>query len=263
MAEEERILEVTPDFDGKRIDQCLAASFSDCSRSFLQKLLKDGKVSINGKTQKASSKVAAGDAVLVLLPEPEELNVDPENIPLDILYEDDDLLVVNKPKGMVVHPAAGHSSGTLVNAVLYHCRGNLSGINGVLRPGIVHRIDMDTTGALVICKSDFAHQSLAEQLSVHSITRKYRAIVHGNLKEDEEPCAVQSAAIRQTGKRWRLMNGTENRRSHITVCWNALEIIRILNASWKPAGRIRSVSIWQVSGIRCLAMRFMARRNAR
>ena len=130
MAEEERILEVTPDFDGKRIDQCLAASFSDCSRSFLQKLLKDGKVSINGKTQKASSKVAAGDAVLVLLPEPEELNVEPENIPLDILYEDDDLLVVNKPKGMVVHPAAGHSSGTLVNAVLYHCRGNLSGING-------------------------------------------------------------------------------------------------------------------------------------
>ena len=122
---------------------------------------------------------------MVLLPEPEELNVEPENIPLDILYEDDDLLVVNKPKGMVVHPAAGHSSGTLVNAVLYHCRGNLSGINGVLRPGIVHRIDMDTTGALVICKSDFAHQSLAEQLSVHSITRKYRAIVHGNLKEDE------------------------------------------------------------------------------
>ena len=121
----------------------------------------------------------------MLLPEPEELNVEPENIPLDILYEDDDLLVVNKPKGMVVHPAAGHSSGTLVNAVLYHCRGNLSGINGVLRPGIVHRIDMDTTGALVICKSDFAHQSLAEQLSVHSITRKYRAIVHGNLKEAE------------------------------------------------------------------------------
>ena len=111
--------------------------------------------------------------------------MEPENIPLDILYEDDDVLVVNKPKGMVVHPAAGHSSGTLVNAVLYHCRGNLSGINGVLRPGIVHRIDMDTTGALVICKSDFAHQSLAEQLSVHSITRKYRAIVHGNLKEDE------------------------------------------------------------------------------
>ena len=177
MAEEERILEVTPDFDGKRIDQCLAASFSDCSRSFLQKLLKDGKVSINGKTQKASSKVAAGDAVLVLLPEPEELNVEPENIPLDILYEDDDLLVVNKPKGMVVHPAAGHSSGTLVNALMYHCLDNLSGINGVLRPGIVHRIDMNTTGVLVACKNDYAHNFIAEQLSVHSITRKYYAIV--------------------------------------------------------------------------------------
>lgn len=185
MAEEERILEVTPDFDGKRIDQCLAASFSDCSRSFLQKLLKDGKVSINGKTQKASSKVAAGDAVLVLLPEPEELNVDPENIPLDILYEDDDLLVVNKPKGMVVHPAAGHSSGTLVNAVLYHCRGNLSGINGVLRPGIVHRIDKDTTGSVIVCKNDAAHQALAVQFANHTITRRYRAIVHGVLTDDE------------------------------------------------------------------------------
>ena len=185
MAEEERILEVTPDFDGKRIDQCLAASFSDCSRSFLQKLLKDRKVSINGKTQKASSKVAAGDAVLVLLPEPEELNVEPENIPLDILYEDDDLLVVNKPKGMVVHPAAGHSSGTLVNAVLYHCRGNLSGINGVLRPGIVHRIDKDTTGSVIVCKNDAAHQALAVQFADHTITRRYRAIVHGVLTDDE------------------------------------------------------------------------------
>ena len=184
MAEEERILEVTPDFDGKRIDQCLAASFSDCSRSFLQKLLKDGKVSINGKTQKASSKVAAGDAVLVLLPEPEELNVDPENIPLDILYEDDDLLVVNKPKGMVVHPAPGNYTGTLVNAIMYHCKDRLSGINGVMRPGIVHRIDMDTTGSLLVCKNDTAHQILAEQLKEHSIKRIYHAIVHGNIKED-------------------------------------------------------------------------------
>ena len=119
------------------------------------------------------------------MPKAQEPDIEPEDIPLDILYEDSDVLVVNKPKDMVVHPAAGHYSHTLVNAVLYHCRGQLSGINGVLRPGIVHRIDMDTTGALVICKSDFAHQSLAEQLSVHSITRKYRAIVHGNLKEDE------------------------------------------------------------------------------
>ena len=121
----------------------------------------------------------------MLLPEPEELNVDPENIPLDILYEDDDLLVVNKPKGMVVHPAAGHSSGTLVNAVLYHCRGNLSGINGVLRPGIVHRIDKDTTGSVIVCKNDAAHQALAVQFADHTITRRYRAIVHGVLTDDE------------------------------------------------------------------------------
>lgn len=150
----------------------------------------------------------------MLLPEPEELNVEPENIPLDILYEDDDLLVVNKPKGMVVHPAAGHSSGTLVNAVLYHCRGNLSGINGVLRPGIVHRIDMDTTGALVICKSDFAHQSLAEQLSVHSITRKYRAIVHGNLKEDEE--TVRGAIGRHPTDRKKMAINERNGKPAVT-----------------------------------------------
>ena len=185
MAEEERILEVTPDFDGKRIDQCLTASFSDCSRSFLQKLLKDGKVSINGKTQKASSKVAAGDAVLVLLPEPEELNVEPENIPLDILYEDDDLLVVNKPKGMVVHPSAGHYSGTLVNAVMYHCRDSLSGINGEIRPGIVHRIDMDTTGSLIVCKNDESHVFIAEQIKEHSVNRRYRGIVYGVVRDDE------------------------------------------------------------------------------
>ena len=214
MAEEERILEVTPDFDGKRIDQCLAASFSDCSRSFLQKLLKDGKVSINGKTQKASSKVAAGDAVLVLLPEPEELNVDPENIPLDILYEDDDLLVVNKPKGMVVHPAAGHSSGTLVNALMYHCGNELSGINGCMRPGIVHRIDMDTTGSLVICKNDKAHQSLSEQLRVHSIRRIYVAIVHGNIKEDSG--TVNAPVGRHPTDRKKMSTHCKNGREAIT-----------------------------------------------
>ena len=214
MAEEERILEVTPDFDGKRIDQCLAASFSDCSRSFLQKLLKDGKVSINGKTQKASSKVAAGDAVLVLLPEPEELNVEPENIPLDILYEDDDLLVVNKPKGMVVHPAAGHSSGTLVNALMYHCGNELSGINGCMRPGIVHRIDMDTTGSLVICKNDKAHQSLSEQLKVHSIRRIYVAIVHGNIKEDSG--TVNAPVGRHPTDRKKMSTHCKNGREAIT-----------------------------------------------
>ena len=168
-----------------RIDRYLAEKCPEFSRSYLQKLLKEQAVFVNGKPVKANYKIQPETEICLEIPDMEPLDIKPEAIPLDILYEDDDLLVVNKPKGMVVHPAAGHSSGTLVNAVLYHCRGNLSGINGVLRPGIVHRIDMDTTGALVICKSDFAHQSLAEQLSVHSITRKYRAIVHGNLKEDE------------------------------------------------------------------------------
>ena len=177
--------QITEEQEEERVDKCIAALIDSLSRSFIQKMIKEGRVCINGLPVKASYQAKAGDDLSFLLPKAQEPDIEPEDIPLDILYEDSDVLVVNKPKDMVVHPAAGHYSHTLVNAVLYHCRGQLSGINGVLRPGIVHRIDMDTTGALVICKSDFAHQSLAEQLSVHSITRKYRAIVHGNLKEDE------------------------------------------------------------------------------
>ena len=157
----------------------------DITRSYLQKLLKDGSVQMNGKPVKASTKTAAGAVIALTIPEPEEPEILPENIPLDILYEDSDVILINKPKDMVVHPAAGHYTGTLVNALMYHCRGDLSGINGVLRPGIVHRIDKDTTGVLIVCKNDRAHNALAEQLKEHSITRKYRAIVCGNLKEDE------------------------------------------------------------------------------
>lgn len=157
----------------------------DITRSYLQKLLKDGSVQMNGKTVKASTKTAVGAVIALTIPEPEEPEILPENIPLDILYEDSDVILINKPKNMVVHPAAGHYTGTLVNALMYHCRGDLSGINGVLRPGIVHRIDKDTTGVLIVCKNDRAHNALAEQLKEHSITRKYRAIVCGNLKEDE------------------------------------------------------------------------------
>ena len=157
----------------------------DITRSYLQKLLKDGSVQMNGKQVKASTKTVAGAVIALTIPEPEEPEILPENIPLDILYEDSDVILINKPKNMVVHPAAGHYTGTLVNALMYHCRGDLSGINGVLRPGIVHRIDKDTTGVLIVCKNDRAHNALAEQLKEHSITRKYRAIVCGNLKEDE------------------------------------------------------------------------------
>ncbi len=170
--------------NGVRLDRFLADRLPDSSRSFLQKLIKDGQVLVNGRSAKNGLKLQAGDQVSVEIPEPEEPSIEPEDIPLDILYEDKDLLIVNKPKGMVVHPCPGHYSGTLVNAVMFHCSGDLSGINGVMRPGIVHRIDMNTTGSLVVCKNDLSHNSVAEQLKVHSITRRYRAIVHGNIRED-------------------------------------------------------------------------------
>lgn len=176
---------ITEEYKNVRIDKYLSEQLEEQSRSYIQKLIKDEAVLVNEKPVKANYKVQVGDELTIQIPELQEPNILPEDIPLDILYEDADVLVINKPKGMVVHPSAGHYSQTVVNAVMFHCKDNLSGINGVLRPGIVHRIDMDTTGAIVICKNDTAHQNLAEQLKVHSITRKYRAIVHGNIKEDQ------------------------------------------------------------------------------
>ena len=155
------------------------------SRAHLQKLLKDGGVTVNDRSVKSSYKVMEGDKIQLDIPEAVEPEIVPEEMDLDILYEDKDIILINKPKGMVVHPAAGHATGTLVNGLMAHCRGDLSGINGVMRPGIVHRIDMDTTGVLIVCKNDQAHNAIAEQLKVHSITRKYYAIVHGVVKEDE------------------------------------------------------------------------------
>lgn len=181
---EERFFTAEETMTNERIDKFLSAQMPDRSRSYIQKLIKDGLVEVNGKQVKANYKLGSEDEVKLQIPELEVPDILPEEIPLDILYEDTDLLVVNKPKGMVVHPAPGHYTGTLVNALMYHCRENLSGINGVMRPGIVHRIDMDTTGSLLVCKNDRAHQILAEQLKDHSITRRYEAIVHGNLKED-------------------------------------------------------------------------------
>lgn len=178
------IFTVASDTVSVRIDRYLTEQCPELSRSYIQKLLKDQKVKADHKTVKANYKVQPGQEIVVEIPDAEPLDIQPEDIPLDILYEDPYLLVVNKPKGMVVHPAAGHTGGTLVNAVMAHCGENLSGINGVLRPGIVHRIDKDTTGALLVCKTDEVHRSLAEQLKEHSIKRRYRAIVRGNLKED-------------------------------------------------------------------------------
>ena len=184
-------LNVSEEFKDDRIDKYLSQVLSAYSRSQVQNFIKNGLVTVATTPEstynavKASYKLTGNECISFCIPEPEELNIEPEDIPLDILYEDNDLIVVNKPKGMVVHPAPGHYSGTLVNALLYHCKDNLSGINGVLRPGIVHRIDMDTTGALVVCKNDLSHQSLSEQLKVHSITRHYEAICHGNFDVTE------------------------------------------------------------------------------
>lgn len=173
-----------PEDEGMRLDKFLSVRVEELTRSAAERLAEQGQVSSGGKTLDKKYRLRAGDAIEVILPEPVGLDILPEAIPLDIRYEDADLLVVNKPKGMVVHPAAGHASGTLVNALLAHCGDSLSGINGVIRPGIVHRIDKDTSGLLIVAKNDFAHQRLAEQIKEHSFTRMYEAVVHGNLKED-------------------------------------------------------------------------------
>lgn len=181
---EEFKAEYTPGEEVLRIDRFLGSRLEQVSRSYLQKLVKDGAVLVNGKPVKSSYKVENGDRIRLEIPDAVEPEIEAEPMELDILYEDSDIILINKPKGMVVHPAAGHYSGTLVNGLMAHCKNELSGINGVMRPGIVHRIDMDTTGVLIVCKNDKAHNAIAEQLKVHSITRKYYAIVHGVLKAD-------------------------------------------------------------------------------
>lgn len=176
------IFTVTDEQTGERIDKLICANSEINSRSAVQKLLESEQVTVDGRTVNKNYKVRAGERISVVIPEPKELEVVAENIPLDIRYEDDDLLVVNKAKGMVVHPAAGNYNGTLVNALLYHCKDSLSGINGIIRPGIVHRIDKDTSGLLIVAKNDFAHINLAEQIKAHSFTREYRSVVYGKMK---------------------------------------------------------------------------------
>lgn len=171
--------------EDERIDKWISNTLSSLSRSYIQKLIKDNQLFVNDKPQKASYRIKVDDEIRFQVPDVAAPVIPAEDIPLNVLYEDSDLLIVDKPKGMVVHPAPGHYSGTLVNAVMFHCKNNLSGINGVMRPGIVHRIDRDTTGALIVCKNDAAHQQIASQLKSHSITRKYRAIVHGRLPLEE------------------------------------------------------------------------------
>lgn len=182
--EEFRFL-INEEQEDERIDKYINGLIDSLSRSYIQKLITDKQVLVNEMPVKANYRLKCDDSILLRIPKAVEPDILPEDIPLDILYEDDDLLIVNKPKGMVVHPAAGHYSGTLVNALMYHCKDNLSGINGILRPGIVHRIDKDTTGSVIVCKNDLTHAAIAAQLKEHSLNRKYRAICMGRLKEDE------------------------------------------------------------------------------
>lgn len=205
---------VSEDLAGTRIDKYLSLACENISRSYLQKLVKSETVLVNQRAVKSNYKVAAGDMIDLEIPEAVEPEIEPEQMDLDILYEDSDIIIINKPKGMVVHPAAGHYTGTLVNGLMDHCRDNLSGINGVLRPGIVHRIDMDTTGVLIVCKNDMAHNSIAAQLKEHSITRKYYAVVHGVIKEEDG--TVDASIGRHPTDRKKMSINHKNGREAVT-----------------------------------------------
>ena len=211
----------TDDADGKiRLDQYLAAHLPELSRSRIQSLIKSGDVLVNGSPAKPKNPVSRGDSITVRIPEPEPAEAQPQDIPLDILYEDEDVVVINKESGMVVHPAAGNPDGTMVNALLWHCAGRLSGIGGAIRPGIVHRIDKDTSGLLVVAKTDAAHQALTEQMSVHSIHRVYHAVVYGNLKEDT---GFVEAPIGRDPKDRKKMAVTQQNSKYAYTGWQVLE----------------------------------------
>lgn len=212
---------VIEDNENMRLDQFLATRLSDLSRNYIQKLIDDEKVMVNGTLCTTKKyKVLKEDKIEINIPEPKELSVEAENIPLCIVYEDDQIMVVNKPKGMVVHPAVGNYTGTLVNAIMYHCGERLSSINGVVRPGIVHRIDKDTSGLLMIAKTNLAHESLSMQLAEHSITRRYQALVYHNFKEDE---GVIDAPIGRDPKDRLKMAVTEKNSKHAVTHYRVLE----------------------------------------
>lgn len=214
---------IDADFAGERLDKYLARIFPDSSRSALQKAIDEGYAAVNGKAASKNYKLHAEDALTFTPPEAKPLEVAAQNIPLEIVYEDADLLVVNKPKGMVVHPAPGNFDGTLVNALLYHCGDSLSGINGVLRPGIVHRIDKDTSGLLMVAKNDFAHRALAEQIAAHSFTREYRAIVTGHLKT---PNGTVTAPIGRDPRDRKKMTVTDKNAKNAVTHYETLELYK-------------------------------------
>ena len=210
----------TADQAGERADAFLARTVEELTRSAAQRLLEEGSVTLNGKTLKKNYKTTPGDVLEVVLPDPEPVDVVPQDIPLDVVYEDSDVIVINKPVGMVVHPAPGHPDGTLVNALMYHCGDSLSGINGELRPGIVHRIDRDTSGLIIAAKNDKAHLALAEQLQDHSLARVYEAIAVGGFREDSG--TVNAPIGRHPVDRKRMAIDPRNGRNAVTH-WTVLE----------------------------------------
>lgn len=214
---------IDADYAGERLDKYLARIFPESSRSALQKAIDDGYAAVNGKAVSKNYKLRAEDKLTFTPPEVKPLAVAAQNIPLDIVYEDADLLVVNKPKGMVVHPAPGNFDGTLVNALLYHCGDSLSGINGVLRPGIVHRIDKDTSGLLIVAKNDFAHRALAEQIAAHSFTREYRAVITGHLKT---PNGTVTAPIGRDARDRKKMAVTDKNAKNAVTHYETLELYK-------------------------------------
>ncbi|MCR4755454.1 MAG: RluA family pseudouridine synthase [Lachnospiraceae bacterium] len=218
---------VDDEYDGIRLDKALTGLIEPVlSRSYIIKLIEDGNVSVDNKIRKKSYTLTEGNTITLTLPDATEYKIEPENIPLDILYEDDDVIVVNKPSGMVVHPAAGHLSGTLVNALMYHCGDSLSGINGILRPGIVHRIDKDTSGSIIACKNDASHASIAGQLKDHSLDRTYRALCIGEPKEDEFTVNAPIGRDPKDRKKMAVVSGGKEAVTNVTV------LARLVGASY-------------------------------
>lgn len=210
----EVVFEILPEMAEERIDKCIGSYMEDLSRSYIQKVIKDGHVFVNDTVVRANYRVKVDDQVKFVIPDSIEPDIPAQDIPLDILYEDNDILIINKPKDMVVHPAPGHYEGTLVNAIMYHCKDSLSGINGVMRPGIVHRIDKDTTGSIIVCKNDEAHNAIAEQLRTHDITRIYRAVVYGNVKDEQG--TVDAPIGRHPGDRKKMAVNEKNGKHAVT-----------------------------------------------
>lgn len=224
---------------GERIDKVISLLNDEWSRSQVQIFIKEGAVLVNGSKVKTNYKASPGDEIVVTVPELTELDVVPEEMNLEIYYEDADVLVVNKPRGMVVHPAPGHPTGTLVNGLMAHCK-DLSGINGVMRPGIVHRIDKDTSGLLMVAKNDMAHESLVQQLVDKTVTRKYQAIAHGVIPHDYGTIDAPIGRDKKIVRAWQLWMKTQKQQLRISKCLTGLRTIRMSNVSWKQEERIKS-----------------------